>query len=125
MKNRFATSKKKKLSSPLWDILLPVLFFVVVIWLFNFGVNNITSAAEKERLRAAESAVTKAAVQCYALEGQYPPSIAYMRENYGLSVDEELYIIHYEVVASNLMPNISVLPRSFAGGGALMPEDIL
>lgn len=125
MKNRFAsTKKKKKLLSPLLDIVLPVIFFAVVIWLFDFGVNNITSAAEKERLRAAEQAVMKAAVQCYALEGQYPPSIAYMHEHYGLNVDEEIYIIHYEVIASNLIPQIFVLPRNLEGSTPA-PEDII
>jgi hypothetical protein len=50
-------------------------------------------------------------VSCYALEGQYPPDIAYLQEQYGLQIDMDRYMVHYEVFAENIMPDITVLER--------------
>ena len=58
-----------------------------------------------------QQAVERAVVQCYALEGAYPPNIAYVQEHYGLRVDEERYLIHYRVEGENLRPEILVIER--------------
>ena len=54
----------------------------------------------------------RAAVQCYAIEGRYPPDLEYLREHYGVSPDEERYAVYYTLFASNLMPEIDVLVRT-------------
>ena len=46
---------------------------------------------------------------CYAAEGVYPPNAAYLEEHYGVQIDHTLYTVKYEVIASNLMPDITVL----------------
>jgi len=66
-------------------------------------------AAGRQQL---ETAVRRTAVSCYASEGFYPPDVAYMQEHYGLQFDEESYVIRYERIASNWMPEITVLERS-------------
>jgi len=118
MRNRFNTTTKRSRGSAVWDLLLPVCFFALIIAFFFHGVGSISQTADQERLRSAQNAVTKAAVQCYALEGQYPPDLNYLRDNYGLSIDERVYIVHYDMFASNIMPQITVLPRVFLGGNA-------
>ena len=62
----------------------------------------------------AEQAVRKAAVSCYALEGAYPASDADLKQRSGVAVDEERYIIFYEIFASNIMPDVTVLERQVA-----------
>ena len=52
--------------------------------------------------------VEKAARQCYVVEGVYPPTLAYMEENYGLKVNTKDYYITYSAFASNLPPTIIV-----------------
>ena len=78
------------------------------------GLTQLTgSSASSQGLAIAGQSVRRAAVQCYALEGSYPPSYEYLRENgYGAYVDETLYFIDYQFLASNLMPDITVLPQS-------------
>lgn len=115
MKNRFASNRKKDIS-PLFELLPPVAFFGLVIGLFGWGLAGVDAATEAEKLRAAEQSVSRAAVQCYAVEGRYPPDIAYLARRYGLTVDEERYIVHYSRIADNLMPEILVLPRNFTAG---------
>lgn len=58
-----------------------------------------------------ENAIRKTAVACYAAEGAYPADVAYMETHYGLQVDERRYLVFYEVFASNLMPQITVIER--------------
>lgn len=121
--NRFA--KRKLDFSGIKDLILPVLFFVCFAVLFWQGLGNLRATSEKERLKSTREAVTRAVVQCYAVEGQYPPDIDYLREHYGLSVDEELYIVDYQIFASNIMPTILILPKNLEmddGSDALPPD---
>jgi hypothetical protein len=93
------------------NIIISVIFFVAIVFAFNVGLGRITQMSEKEQLRVAEQAIIRSTIQCYALEGEYPQSIEYLKENYGLMVDEEKFFIDYVSIASNLMPQITVLPK--------------
>ena len=53
-------------------------------------------------------AIRQASVQCYALEGAYPPSLQYLADNYGLILNTEDYHFRYEVPAGNLPPIVEV-----------------
>ena len=48
-------------------------------------------------------------VACYSSEGIYPPNLDYLKERYGVQVDETRYTVMYDVFADNLMPDITVL----------------
>ena len=52
------------------------------------------------------------AVQCYVVEGVYPPSLSYLEENYGLTLNKEDYYIHYEIFAENLPPEVRITKRN-------------
>ena len=121
MKNRFVT-KRKHSHLLLSEFLMPAIFFASVIVLFYYGLAGIGDTADTEKLRAAEQAVTRAAVQCYAVEGRYPPDIAYLYDRYGLSVDEERYVVHYKAIADNLVPEVVVLPRYFSQDTGEVPQ---
>ena len=102
--------KRKKDRSMLGDLALPIASFLLFILLFNFGIQSISKTAEDQQLRFAEQAVRRAAVQCYTIEGRYPANIEYLRENYGLAVDSDRYVIHYQRLGQNLLPKIAVFP---------------
>ena len=84
---------------------------VLVLLTFLLAVHNLESGRQAQGLQQLEDAVRRTAVTCYALEGTYPPGIAYLQEHYGLTFDESAYIIHYQLLASNLMPDITILER--------------
>ena len=84
--------------------------FVAIAWLFTQGAGLAKGQYKEEKLTAVRDAVRRAAVSCYAIEGVYPPDVAYMKENYGLAVDETKYTLVYIIYASNMMPDIDVLP---------------
>ena len=79
--------------------------------LLLFAAPRLGGAVGGEGARVVEQSVRRAALQCYALEGRYPPGVAYLKEHYGLRYDEDLYRVHYEIFASNLMPDITILQR--------------
>ena len=91
-------------------VLLPVVI-VAVLLLFLTGLSNLERDSSEEGRLQLESALRRAAVACYAAEGIYPPDVDYLKEHYGIQVDEEHYAVFYEVFASNLMPDITVLER--------------
>ena len=65
---------------------------------------------EDGELYIREHAIRRASVQCYAIEGRYPPSVEYLEEHYGIVVDSDKYAVFYDGFASNLMPDITVIP---------------
>ena len=58
-----------------------------------------------------EENIRRTAVACYGAEGFYPPDTTYLSEHYGIAYDSEQFIIHYELFASNIMPDITVLKK--------------
>ena len=91
-------------------LLLPVAVAAVLL-LFLTGLSNLDRDRSEEGRKQLEEALRRGAVACYAAEGIYPPNVEYLEEHYGVQVDEERYAVFYEVFASNLMPDITVLER--------------
>ena len=85
-----------------------LVFAAIAAWMF-LGVRQTAEASGEEGRLLAEQAVRRAAVSCYAVEGAYPESYAYLKEHYGVAVDETRYAVFYEVFASNIMPDIMVI----------------
>ena len=76
------------------------------------AVSNLEQGKQQQDIRQLEQALHRTAMACYAVEGAYPPDVAYMREHYGLTYDESRYIVHYDAFASNFMPDITVMERN-------------
>lgn len=74
------------------------------------GIASVRGGTSDKELQIAEDSVRRAAVTCYSIEGAYPPNYEYLRENYGLRIDESRIAVMYSVFASNLMPDITVIP---------------
>lgn len=105
--NSYMMKKRKNLS---WlSLLLSLALFVAVALWVGSGVREAAAASEREGLRQAEMSVRRAAVSVYALEGAYPRSYEDLKARSGLAIDETRYRVVYEVFASNLMPEITVL----------------
>ena len=90
---------------------LPVLIFAITAAILIVSIKNAGGASSDEELRVAEDGIRRAAVSCYAVEGQYPESYEYLRDNYGVRVNEEKFAVMYEIFASNIMPDITVIAR--------------
>lgn len=90
---------------------LALCFFFAVTGFVFFGLYQAKAAQHEEALRIARESIMRGAIRCYALEGVYPPSYDYLRENYGIQVDEEKYTVFYDIFASNMMPDVTVIEK--------------
>lgn len=92
----------------MWIAML--LMLVVMLTLFG-SLDHTLKQANQESLHHIEEAIRKAAIQCYALEGSYPPNVEYLEMHYGLILNSEAYFYHYEIIGSNIKPQIGVYRR--------------
>ena len=74
-------------------------------------VRSSDESRRSENLSIIENGVRRAATECYAVEGFYPEDIEYLKENYSLYVDDNICIVHYSPVSSNIMPDIRVIAK--------------
>ena len=96
-----------------FSFLIPMLLLLLILPLcLGYFSKEMGSKVSAESLEMMESAISRAAVECYALEGFYPPELSYLTVRYGIAVDETRYFVDYAFIGSNLMPDITVLPIS-------------
>lgn len=88
---------------------------VGAVWLLSLSVSSLDARQRQEGRDTLEEAIRRAAVTCYAGEGIYPPTLAYLEKYYGLQVDTQRYTVYYEIFADNLMPDITVLENQNGG----------
>ena len=90
---------------------LGLALFAAVAILMLRGVREASRLSDEEGLRIAREAVERAVVSCYALEGVYPATYEELKAKSGLAVNEEQYIVIYEIFASNIRPSVTVMER--------------
>jgi hypothetical protein len=88
-----------------------LLFTLAVIAIILTGLAQTAESSRAEGLRLLEESIRRAVAECYALEGRYPDSTEYIEKHYGVIIDKSRYIVHYELFASNIMPDIAVFGR--------------
>ena len=89
--------------------ILVVLVIVGGLLFFFFGSQE---DVKTESTAAVKAAVQRTAIQCYVVEGMYPPNLAYLEQNYGLQVNQKDFVVIYDAFASNLPPSIQVTVRN-------------
>lgn len=106
--------KKTLLSRAGW---LTLLFALALAALVLLGIRQAAEAQRREAKRVLEDSLYRAAVSCYAIEGRYPDTLARLTGDYGVFIDEDKYTVYYDIFASNLMPDITVLENQPDDGG--------
>lgn len=99
--------KKQHTAKNLW---LSVLIFGGILLLFYIGVSSVLDISLKEQEKSLKTALNQAVVRCYAAEGTYPESLDYLREHYGITYDDSRFYVDYQVIGSNILPDITVIP---------------
>jgi hypothetical protein len=98
-------------SRALWSLVFVALVSLLVV----VGSGGLSATVTDRQAQFVADSVRRSAVQCYAVEGSFPSTaagVAYLRDNYGLSVDEGRYVVYYESLGENLVPQIQVVPLS-------------
>lgn len=76
-----------------------------------FAYSKAVDSTGRHEKAAIKDAVISSAVQCCSIEGNYPQDLEYLKVNYGLQIDGDKYIVVYEAVGSNVMPQVTVLEK--------------
>ena len=93
-------------------LFLSVLLGAALLWAATRYTRELEERALLHRREVLAQAVERGIVNCYALEGSYPPDIAYLEEHYGLTYDKTQFYVDYRPIGSNLRPDFAVLPFS-------------
>ena len=101
---------------------LPLLIAAGILAAFVLGFRQVSGRSDEEQQALVERAIRRSLVTCYAVEGNYPASLSYLEEHYGLLIDHSRYVVEYEILGSNILPSIRVARRGSGahneGGGA-------
>ena len=104
--NRFQKAKTSRRPSP--ALLFSTILLIGSCLFFFFGIQSISETTLQKQQEGLAHAILKSAVHCYAVEGTYPESLDYLKKHYGISYDETRFLVSYEVIGSNLMPDVRV-----------------
>lgn len=88
-----------------------VFVFVILLVCLVLGFNNLNTAQDDEDFKRVEENLTYSIIACYSIEGSYPEDLDYLKNNYGLYFNEDLYQIHFRYLGDNLMPEYKVFKK--------------
>lgn len=96
------------------DIYLKVILYVIecitLFFVFYFSLVRLQGNTQEKEFQLLKDVITEASIECYAVEGMYPPSVEYLEENYGVQIDRTKYNVFYAGFASNVQPDITIVP---------------
>ena len=110
--NRFRNQAALSLTH-IWK-LFSVLFILSFLLFFFQGVYAVDNTTSEEQAKSLEEAIRRSIIQCYAVEGTYPPSLDYLKQHYGIFYDSNLFYVDYTPIGSNIMPDITIIPLESA-----------
>ena len=103
--NRFQLKKKKRR----WGFAFTLISFVLVFVVLMPALQSISNGTRGQQKASLENALSRAVVQCYALEGRYPESLNYLIDHYGVVYDKKMFFVDYQPIAENIKPTFTVI----------------
>lgn len=103
---RFTQTKQNR---NIWRTLLPIAVFAIIVCIFLgslFTVSDSTVARQKESL---QNALSRTITYCYIVEGTYPESLDYIKSNYGLTYNADLFYVDYKPNGANIYPDVTII----------------
>lgn len=97
----------KRIPAMTWSFLI----FAAILVIFIVSVKNISADTVDRQEEALSAAIERCVINCYCVEGTYPPSLEYIKEHYGLVYDENLFFIDYRPIGSNILPDTTIIRK--------------
>lgn len=107
--NRFSSTYVDTKSVRKYAKYFPLLLGIIVVMVFLYGVNYISSSSVDKQQESLENAISRDIAQCYAVEGVYPPNLEYITEHYGLTYNEDLFFVDYQSIGGNILPDVTII----------------
>ena len=110
MSNRFDNNRTFSIPDRVYKLISIAIFLCIAV-VFIVAVDRLGKGQIEKQQESLESAIARDIVQCYAIEGQYPPTLEYMEDHYGLIYDKDTFFVDYQPIAANLYPDYTVIRR--------------
>lgn len=107
--NRF---EKPSPIKKLQKISLPIIGFILLFLIFLRGFTSVSENTYHKQEEALNTALNRSIIQCYAVEGTYPPSLEYIEEHYGLTYDHDKFFVDYQSIGSNMYPDVTIISKN-------------
>ena len=101
--------KQQNLILSLLGFVIPTLVIIFIVVIFYIGVAQISQSTARKQEESLYTAIERDIVQCYSIEGIYPPSLEYLEEHYALVYDKNVFFVDYRPVASNIYPDVTIM----------------
>ena len=88
---------------------LPIVFFIFLLVIFIKGIITVSDTTLAKQKESLETAITHDIAQCYAVEGSYPKTLDYLVQHYGLTYDNDAFLVIYNYYGANLYPDVDVI----------------
>jgi len=89
-------------------VIIPVIIIIGIACIALSWFLNISDSKTREHVNSMRQASITALRNCYAIEGSYPQDISYLEQHYGLIIDHKKYIVSYDFLGSNILPDVRV-----------------
>ncbi len=104
--NKLKNREKKIQVERIITVVFVLLFLCIV-----YSISQIQGVQNQQTYKELKDAISRSCVHEYANTGAYPESLEDIQETYGIHIDNDKYMVHYEIFASNIMPKITVIER--------------
>ncbi|MCR4902477.1 MAG: hypothetical protein K6A23_06440 [Butyrivibrio sp.] len=108
MSNRFANDKSDRHHRKLWSFIY-ISICIVIACGFIAGLDTLGKDTVTNQQESLQRALHRDIIQCYSIEGIYPPSLDYIKEHYGLTYDESLFFVDYQPIGANIYPDVTIV----------------
>ena len=95
---------KSKLALP-----LSLLILFLVLTGFSYAYSTIATGNIHRQKEYLVNSLEHYITDCYASKGYYPISLNYLKENYNLTYNDQLFYIDYQVMGANIRPDVAVI----------------
>ncbi|MBQ2079562.1 MAG: hypothetical protein II459_08075 [Erysipelotrichaceae bacterium] len=92
-------------------IFIGAVLCLLLFFTYSFFRNRAGQDLDDESMTAIKEAIEKAALQCYVVEGAYPINLQYLKDKYGLAINEKSYYVVYHAYAENQLPDIRIVRK--------------
>ena len=90
-----------------------LVFVITVIVVLGISQARLSDRVTDTQGQFVADNVRRSAIVCYSIEGSFPSTeegVKYLEEHYGLVIDHKRYVVYYESLGDNIIPQIRVFP---------------
>lgn len=88
-----------------------ILIIGTILFGFNYSMNIIHNNSMQKEEDILLQSINNGLARCYAMEGQYPPNISYLKEHYGLYYNSDRFYIDYHPIGTNIIPDVTIIKK--------------